>query len=78
MGNISEIGDWVCMPLIVEPHSIRTNMAEDKRDSKLIMLIHDIVFKKNSAKRKRFELPDAEVDRLVEAAALKRTRGKCV
>ena len=78
VGSISEIGDWVCMPVIVEPHIIRTNLAYDKRDSKLIMLVHDIVFKKNSAKRKRFELPDAEVDRLVEAAALKRTRGKCV
>ena len=78
VGSISEIGDWVCMPVIVEPHIIRTNMADDKRDSKLIMLVHDIVFKKNSAKRKRFELPDAEVDRLVEAADLKRLRGKCV
>ena len=78
IGDLCKLGDWMCMPLIAEPHIIRTDYDDEKRNSKLITVIHDIVFVRNAAKRKRFEMPDAEVDEIIAQSSLKRLRGKCV
>jgi len=66
IGDLSKAGDWLCRPLIVEPHSIRTDAGNSS--SRLILLIHSIIFVRNRVKQTRFDVTDEELSEIVQSS----------
>jgi hypothetical protein len=66
VGDLGKLGDWLCRPLVVEAHSIRTDY--EARSSRLILLVHSIIFVRNRVTQTRFDVTDEELSEIVQSS----------